>query len=65
MFKQIKQIIITLMAMFKVNPASPNEVPGTLMCTQRRGTPGVTRVIVELFILRVASLDSGLALCEA
>ena len=26
MFKQIKQIRITLMAMFKVNPGSPNEV---------------------------------------
>ena len=27
MFKQIKQIRITLMAMFKVNPGSPNEIP--------------------------------------
>ena len=35
------------------------------MCTQRRGTRGVTHVIVALFILRVASLGSCLALCEA
>ncbi len=42
MFKQIKQIIITLMAMFKINPASPKW--GTLMCTQPRGTRGVTHM---------------------
>ena len=30
------------------------------MCTQRRGT----RVIVALFILRVASFDSWLVVCE-
>ena len=52
MFKQIKQIKITLIAMFKVNPGSPNEVP--LICTQRRGT----REIVALFILCMASLAS-------
>ena len=40
MFKQIKLIRITLMAMFKVHPGSPNEVPVglQLICTQRRGT---------------------------
>ena len=44
---------------------SSNEVP--LICTQRRGTRGVTlslTVIVALFILRVASLGSCLVLCE-
>ena len=39
MFKQIKLIRITLMAMFKVHPGSPNEVPVRLqlICTRRRG----------------------------
>ena len=31
MFKQIKQIRITLVAMFKINTSPPNEVPGTLI----------------------------------
>ena len=48
MFKQVR---ITLMTMFKANPGPPNEVPGApLICMQRRG-----RVIVALFILRLAS----------
>ena len=52
MFKQIKQTGITLMTMFKVNPDPPSKVPGApLICMQRRGT----RVIVALFILRLAS----------
>ena len=40
MFKQIKLIRITLMAMFKVHPGSPDKVPVglQLICTQRRGT---------------------------
>ena len=43
MFRQIKQIRITLMVMFKVNPGLPNEV--------RHGTWGVTWVIVALMIV--------------
>ena len=45
MFKQIKRIRITLMAMFKVHPGSPKKevhsvpVGLQLICTQRRGTP--------------------------
>ena len=38
MFKQIKQIRITLMTMFKVNPGPPNEVGQCCRPMQRRGT---------------------------
>ena len=56
------------MAMFKVHRGSPNEVPVglQLICTRVRNDAehGVTRVIVALFILRVASLGSCLVLYE-
>ena len=51
MFKNIKQIRITLMTMFKVNPGPPNEVRQSVGPMQRRGTRGS----VCFFILRVAS----------
>ena len=54
MFKQIKQIRITLMAMFKVNTSPPNEVGPTLIRMRRRGTRGS----VALFILRCGWLHA-------
>ena len=65
MLKQIKQIRITLMMMFKVYTSPPNEVGLPLICMQRRGTQGR----VALFILRMAScfvllLTSKLANCN-
>ena len=59
MFKQIKQIRITLMAMFKVNTSPPNEVPGMLIRMRRCGTRGS----VALFILGRAWLHAFTALC--
>ena len=60
MFKQIiKQIRITLMAMFKVN----HQMKYANVYAMTRNT-GVIRVIVALFTLRVASLGSCLVLCE-
>ena len=61
MFKQIKQMTITLITMFKVNTSQPKEVL-TLICTgtQRRAT----RVIVVLFILHVASSMSRVVCLE-
>ena len=60
MLKQMKQNIIALMTMFKVNPGPPNEVTGApQICMQRRGT----RLIVALFILRLASCLVLFAVC--
>ena len=62
MLKQIKQMRITLMTMFKVNTSQPKEVGPTLICT---GTQrGGTRVIVVLFILHVASSMSRVVCLE-
>ena len=65
MFKQMKQIRITLMAMFKVIASSlpVHQINTANMYATTRNT-GVTRVIVALFTLCVAYIGSCLVLVE-
>ena len=60
MFKQIKQIRIALIVMFKVNPGQAvtrNMASDTLLQCN-------SGIVWRLFILRQASLASCLVLCE-
>ena len=61
MFNQIKQIIITLMAILKSFPV--HQISTAYLYATTRNT-GVTWVIVALFTLRMASLGFCFVLCE-